>query len=172
MLWNWNTVDACFLSSQWHITSDAMFAGSCIGVVLLVVVLEMLRRATKEFDAYLVRRHAPRTKNAALRSGDSSGESTPRSKTGYGDPDAAVSAAAVARVFRPNILEQAVRAALHMLQFAVAYIIMLLAMYFNGYIIISIFVGAYVGFFAFQWGTLGCDPQGAGADGNPTVCCG
>jgi len=44
-----------------------------------------------------------------------------------------------------------VRALLHMAQFAIAYIIMLLAMYYNGYIIICIFIGAFFGAFIFQW---------------------
>ncbi|KAI1658071.1 hypothetical protein F4813DRAFT_357254 [Daldinia decipiens] len=42
-----------------------------------------------------------------------------------------------------------------MVQFAVAYFVMLLAMYYNGYIIISIFVGAYIGAFIFHWEYLG-----------------
>lgn len=31
--------------------------GTCVGVVILVVVLEVLRRATKEFDRWIIRRH-------------------------------------------------------------------------------------------------------------------
>ncbi|KAK3071352.1 Copper Transporter integral membrane protein that functions in high affinity copper transport [Teratosphaeriaceae sp. CCFEE 6253] len=54
-----------------------------------------------------------------------------------------------------TLLQQAVRTLLHMLQFAVAYLIMLLAMYYNGYVIISIFIGAYVGSFVFGWQSLG-----------------
>lgn len=57
MLWNWYTADACFLSSTWHITSRGMFAGSCIGVILLVLSLEFLRRLGKEYDRLLVRKH-------------------------------------------------------------------------------------------------------------------
>ena len=56
MLWNWYTVDACFISSTWHVRSRGAFAGSCIGVVLLVMSLEFLRRAQREFDRYLARR--------------------------------------------------------------------------------------------------------------------
>ncbi|KAI6328930.1 hypothetical protein MCOR07_004535 [Pyricularia oryzae] len=125
MLWNWHTIDACFISTEWRITSTAMFAGSCIGIVLLVVCLEGLRRSVKEFDRLLARRHAA-------------------------SPDAALP-------FRPSALQQGVRAALHTAQFAVAYFIMLLAMYYNGYFIICIFIGAYVGAMAFQWETFpGC----------------
>ena len=41
-----------------------------------------------------------------------------------------------------------------MLQFAVAYFVMLLAMYFNGYVIICIFIGAFLGAFLFSWEPL------------------
>lgn len=56
--------------------------------------------------------------------------------------------------YRPSPMEQLVRAFLHMLQFAVAYFIMLLAMYYNGYLIICIFIGAFLGSFVFSWEPL------------------
>jgi copper transporter 1 len=37
-----------------------------------------------------------------------------------------------------------------MLQFGLAYLIMLLAMYYNGFVIISIVVGAWLGAFVFE----------------------
>lgn len=53
--------------------------------------------------------------------------------------------------FRPNAIQQVVRATLHMVQFAVAYFVMLLAMYYNGYFIICIVIGAWLGAFVFSW---------------------
>lgn len=53
--------------------------------------------------------------------------------------------------YRPSPVEQVVRALLHMVQFAVAYFVMLLAMYYNGYIIICIFIGAFLGSLIFSW---------------------
>jgi hypothetical protein len=101
MLWNWYTVDSCFIASSWHITSKGMFAGSCIGVILLVMALEFLRRSVKEYDRYLIRTHMVAHADKA---------------TGSPVPVAG---------FRPNVFQQAVRAFLHMVQFAVAYFIML-----------------------------------------------
>lgn len=49
-MWSWDTIHACFLSSTWHIKSSGMFAGSCIGIVGLIMTLELLRRLTKEKD--------------------------------------------------------------------------------------------------------------------------
>lgn len=34
-----------------------MFAGSCIGVILLVMSLELLRRLGKEYDRYILRQY-------------------------------------------------------------------------------------------------------------------
>lgn len=61
--------------------------------------------------------------------------------------------------YRPSPMEQVIRALLHMLQFAVAYIIMLLAMYFNGYIIICIFIGAFLGSLIFSWEPVSLDKE-------------
>jgi copper transporter 1 len=165
MLWNWNVVDTCFISSSWHITSKGMFAGSLIGVILLVVLLEFLRRAGKEYDRYIVAQHTKSFPSAASSSSTSSGTSkTPGTTT-----LPARNVGAMTK-FRPSILQQAVRALLHMCQFAVAYFIMLLAMYYNGYMIICIFIGAYIGFFVFGWESLGAGQERM--EENVTVCCG
>ncbi|KAK0753723.1 Ctr copper transporter family-domain-containing protein [Schizothecium vesticola] len=55
MLFNWYTIDACFLSSSWQINSNGAFATTCIGVMLMVVMFEALRRLGKEFDDHLLR---------------------------------------------------------------------------------------------------------------------
>ena len=113
MLWNWNTIDSCFLASSWKITSTGVFAGSCIGVVLLVISLEMLRRGVKEYDRFLISNH--------IKSQASSG--FPKSMADEGG--AGPACATTANRYRPTILEQTIRALLHTLQFAVAYIVML-----------------------------------------------
>ena len=64
---------------------------------------------------------------------------------------------------RPTLPQQCVRAVLHMLQFGLAYFIMLLAMYYNGYIIICILLGALIGAFVFSWDLGESDAKG---------CCG
>jgi copper transporter 1 len=75
--------------------------------------------------------------------------------------------------FRPNVFQQAIRALLHTLQFAVAYFVMLLAMYYNGYIIICIFIGAYIGYFMFGYESFNVSQHGSDRmQENATVCCG
>lgn len=163
MMWNWYTIDACFISSQWHITSSGMFAGSCIGVILLVVVLEFLRRLSREYDRFIVRqaqRHQLALRSSTVSvSGNGSEDDTNPSKgsttiASRGISGTVASGLAGTSQFRPHVVQQMIRALLHMLQFAVAYFIMLLAMYYNGYIIICIFIGAYIGAFIFSWETI------------------
>lgn len=190
MLWNWYTIDSCklppltsplhssnakitgFLSSQWHNTSRGMFAGSCIGVICLVICLEFLRRVGREYDAFIVRRaHLRRQYLSATAStqgltratdadADASAENSQETTRGVqgaaskGAPQTICSAFEDKTPVRPTLIEQLVRALLHMLQFAVAYFVMLLAMYFNGYIIICIFIGAFLGSFIFSWEPL------------------
>lgn len=181
-----------------------MFAGSCIGVICLVLCLELLRRLGREYDSFIVRRArlrrlymsdsstAQSTSNVPLRSEENTrpasnccgGNAEPDAMLSGAEDDitpvpgspqngdskkqASVSAAVSANVtrvggvqrerqegmlapYRPSLVEHSVRSLLHMVQFAVAYIIMLLAMYFNGYIIICIFIGAFLGAFIFSW---------------------
>ncbi|KAI1418402.1 Ctr copper transporter family-domain-containing protein [Hypoxylon sp. FL1857] len=168
MLWNWYTVDSCFLSSSWHNTTTGMFAGSCIGVILLTMSLELLRRTIKEYDRYLIRKHTLNATSAppagaAAKNGDDKGAMASSTPINQGVVHSGG--------FRPTVLEQAIRALLHMVQFAVAYFIMLLAMYYNGYIIICIFIGAYIGAFIFHWEQLDGGRRATSASQEPTVCC-
>jgi solute carrier family 31 (copper transporter), member 1 len=146
-----------FISRTWHITSGGMFAGSCIGVILLVCSLELLRRLGKEYDRYLVRQFE---RQASQRSpSEMSDEPSDRAAAGPGGAKGFTASASRRtthkRTFKPNVLQQFTRALLHMLQFGVAYFIMLLAMYYNGYIIICILIGALLGSLVFNWETLG-----------------
>ncbi|PGG99355.1 hypothetical protein AJ79_08549 [Helicocarpus griseus UAMH5409] len=153
MLWNWNVMNACFISSTWRITSKGMFAGSCIGVVLLVMSLEFLRRAGHEFDKYIAGK--PHLCSGLL---------IPKSpNTGSVDPPPSLQKRAV----RPSLLQHTLRSLLHMVQFGVAYFVMLLAMYYNGYIIICILIGSFLGAFVFSWKS-----EEENDACKVTVCCG
>lgn len=133
MLWNWHTIDACFISSSWHVTSKGMFAGSCIGVILLGMCLELLRRGVKEYDNYLVRKSIQaRSNNAAATTvtsnegsneGNESGRASP--KSGPQTTAASAPTCSPAAAYRPAVWEQAIRALLHTAQFVVAYFLML-----------------------------------------------
>ncbi|KAK4126981.1 Ctr-domain-containing protein [Parathielavia appendiculata] len=191
MLWNWYTIDACFLSPSWHITSHGAFAATCIGVILMVVFLEALRRAGKEYDEHIQRDFAARVALLA------NGAAGPASATAGGAAAACPASVGGGRAeegapllpqtvtFRASPLQQFVRALIHAATFGLAYMVMLLAMYYNGYIIICILIGALLGKFLCDWmtrtvviGALGDSVvksgNGTAAAGieEPTVCCG
>ncbi|KAL2063562.1 hypothetical protein VTL71DRAFT_5367 [Oculimacula yallundae] len=165
MLWNWNTIDSCFISESWHIKSTSMFAGSCIGVIFLVMTLELLRRLSKEYDRHILNQYQ---RHVASMSTYITAQSP---KTSSPSDSCGPPAALPTPPFRANLFQQMVRATLHMFQFGVAYFIMLLAMYFNGYIIISIFIGAWIGAFIFSWETINFS-GGITAKEEATACCG
>ncbi|KAI1094024.1 Ctr-domain-containing protein [Rostrohypoxylon terebratum] len=166
MLWNWNTVDACFISASWHIKSKGMFAGSCIGVILLAMTLEGLRRSVKEYDRFLIRKNA----NGPVPVTQADTTKTEPTNATTSGASTSVTPATVAS-YRPKVWEQGIRALLHTAQFVVAYFLMLLAMYYNGYLIICIFIGAFIGAYIFQYEKLGGQEQTSAA-GEATVCCG
>ena len=155
MFWNWYTIDACFLFSGLHISSLPMFAAFCIGSFGLVILLELLRRLQRDYDRHIsqYQRHAVGDVNAESPEADNDDNRK------YDDPpNSAVPLllnwtrpVLTQHGYVPSAFQQTLRAGLYALQFAVAYIIMLLAMYYNGYVLVCIFVGAFVGFFAFAW---------------------
>ena len=133
-----------------------MFAGSCIGVVLLVMSLEFLRRLSAEYDKYIAGQSrffsfrapfnsVPKSNSAVVGEAPSPEEQVPHQHA---------SACAPRRSARPTLLQHIIRSLLHMVQFGVAYFIMLLAMYYNGYFIICILIGSFLGYFVFSWNTL------------------
>jgi copper transporter 1 len=193
MLWNWTTIDACFLASSWHVKSKGMFAVSCIGVAFLTMSLEALRRACREYDllvqrqwtAHAVAQSKARSQAPAVdRRSTSSLSSAEAERSNYVVGQQSIT-------LRATFLQQTIRAFLHAVTFGVAYIIMLLAMYFNGYIIISIVIGSGLGKFFCDWMQVtlplravndnrscqGAKPTNEKYDSGraidePTVCCG
>lgn len=128
----------------------------------------MLRRLGREYDALLLRQfHARAAEIAANRSKD---------PVCCDNNDANQSSAAKpALIFRASPLEQLIRSILHLTFFGLAYILMLLAMYYNGYIIISIIIGAGIGKFFCDWLVYKIDvPESTLVRGieEPTGCCG
>ncbi|GAA5836339.1 hypothetical protein JCM11251_001467 [Rhodosporidiobolus azoricus] len=153
MLWNWYTVDACFLSDQWHVRSAGGFAGTVIGVFFIVVALEGVRRLGREYDRSIRAAYFKRETLAlaALAKNASKVE------------------VAKASPFRPSVKEHLIRSTFYGVQFGTAYILMLLAMYFNGYIVLAIIFGGFVGYTLF-----GRDTAGGEVDDSPAArgeCC-
>lgn len=180
MLWNWYTIDSCFLAESWHVSSRGAFAASCIGTILLVMVLEMLRRLGREYDDWILR---------GFQAGAASLSDSPLNRHNGSIAKAGVeTTVAAARenrrivVFRASPLQQVIRSVIHAVSLGLAYIIMLLVMSYNGYIIICVIIGGGLGKFFCDWMTRrvpigGNDMDVFGQDNSagveePSMCCG
>lgn len=143
---------------------------------MLVVSLEFLRRLGKEYDALILRQFQ---RHVALQHALASSKREAEPVSCCAPPEEPEEAKPGLRTvtFRATPLQQLIRSVIHAVQFGLAYIIMLLAMYFNGYIIISIIIGSGIGKFVCDWMVtkvvVGLDENGV-AKGieEPTVCCG
>ncbi|KAI1390604.1 copper transport protein ctr4 [Hypoxylon trugodes] len=169
MTWNWNTVGTCFLAESWRVENEGGFAASCIGVFVLVICLEFLRRLGKEYDSFILRQFQ---QHVAAQARASKAEDSCCSDTPALGPQVVT--------FRAAPLQQLIRSVIHALAFGVAYILMLIAMAFNGYIIICIIIGAGVGKFLCDWmiakvvigGEGENQPKKAAGLEEASVCCG
>lgn len=180
MLWNWNTINTCLLSKSWHITSNGGFTGSCIGIFFVAVGLELVRRIQREFDRYIVRKYRVLMRaSPAFESPNSAGSVPPWSAMASSNnspltPTALMSlfvhpGIATPTGYVPSTVEQSIRAALYLAQFAGAYLIMLMAMSFNGYVIVCILAGAFVGHFWFAADSFVDMAAGAGNGSGPVM---
>ncbi|ORX41105.1 Ctr copper transporter family-domain-containing protein [Kockovaella imperatae] len=147
MLWNWYTVDTCFLSATWHNKTRAMFAGSVIGVFFLTIAIEFVRRLGREFDRRLV---------AAARVRASLGQSTSAPNSEDNLNKNLGSAEGTSFVYTPTWGHQVLRGLLYGSQFAAAFLVMLLGMYYNGYMLFAIFLGQTTGYIIFGRDTCTC----------------
>ncbi|PNP80095.1 hypothetical protein FNYG_06805 [Fusarium nygamai] len=208
MLWNWNTIGACFISEGWYISSTAIFALTCLGALGVAMLLEFVRRVSREWERHRFARdvgnprefypHIPGIELAPLQpaaaqavpaqavpaqpadasarsarsaAGQSAGAQhapaqsadaqsarsaqSAAAQSAGAQPVAARPASAIGpnnRVppFFPSRVEHAlIKSLLHILQVAIAYGLILMAVSFNGYVILCIGVGRYLGFFLF-----------------------
>lgn len=148
---NWDTIGTCFLAPSWYNSDIAKFAGSCIGIAFWVILTEYIRRCSREFDRYIVREATKKIQNADA--GKNSSDIERRGPLGFLTRGKSVLSGRI-RLY-PTVIQQSLRALLYAIQFTSAYLIMLIAMTYNGYVLLSIILGALVGYFFSTWDTLG-----------------
>lgn len=128
------------------------FAGSVLAVFVLVVIIELVRRLIREYDRKIARQAASLSGALELppspfRPSNSTAELLPSPATAsaryvrHVPPSLRLSLDTDGVPSRPTLAQQALRSTLYMIQFSATYILMLLAMSYNGYILIfGIFV--------------------------------
>ncbi|KAG7095829.1 hypothetical protein E1B28_006524 [Marasmius oreades] len=146
MLWNWYTVDACFISRNWHIRSVGAYAGMLVVLFCLVILVEGVRRLGRDYDRRIVtHQHAIALSSEPFVNKTSS----------------------TTIAIKPTYTQQAVRSLFHTVQFGAGYMFMLLAMYYNGGVILILFAGTYAGHFL-----IGRDTLGHAENPHKEACCG
>ncbi len=140
------------------------------------MLIETIRRFGREWDRYIVQTELQRRaqylaglraeRQQQIQAQAQSGDDVSTSSQAH---TAAATAAAFAPVaaayrapaprFRPTLLQQAIRSLLYAIQFTGAYLVMLIAMTFNGYLILCIVLGGLFGHFVSTWDALAFDLQ-------------
>lgn len=186
MLWNWYTIDSCFIARSWHVTSRGMFAGTCIGVFFWVVSYCWLHRFIVEYDNAIV---DFKTKKYQLNSNcccapEDGSNSSVDDKSGAGNMEHAAVDTQIAigtdfwtplmktfqhqwlfswinkkenleeKIIYPSALEHFSRSGLYLMEWTVSYLIMLMWMYYNGYLIITMILGYFFGQLLFNYTPL------------------
>ncbi|KAG8956209.1 hypothetical protein FRC04_004285 [Tulasnella sp. 424] len=154
MLWNWETVDTCVVFRSWHVYNMTQFVITCLIIVLIGVSFEWLRKVQKGYDAKLSR-------------GPVGGAGTKRSRS---PPPA--SRAGVPTSNRLALTPRLIRASLYGLIVFISFFIMLIFMTYNGYLVLSVVAGAFIGHFILNSELeVNDDPASGGAIGSNGMAC-
>ncbi|KAJ7680646.1 Ctr copper transporter family-domain-containing protein [Mycena polygramma] len=145
MLWNTQIIDTCIVFRSWHVSSKAMFVGSCIAIVALGVFYEYLRAFQKSLDTRI-----------ALSLVESGKGKRPASRSGRSSPDEDAGLLTGRRLFKiastgtpVPVLLRALRAGLYGATVFLSFFLMLVFMTYNAYLIFATVFGAALGHFIF-----------------------
>nr|XP_039269049.1 high affinity copper uptake protein 1-like [Styela clava] len=124
------------LFESWTINTAGGMVGACIGVIILAMMYEGLK----------VLRESLLNKTAALTKRTSN-------RTDYPNVDPLMDSTVLTRSGRSTIWSwwHLLQTFLHFLQVMISYALMLIFMTYNGYLAISILIGATLGYFVFGW---------------------
>ncbi|KAL4923810.1 low-affinity Cu transporter [Aspergillus undulatus] len=122
MLFTWSTKNLCIVFSGWRVNGALSLLGSLVVIVLLAAGYEGVRQVTRQYEVAHARRLS------------------------------AFSAAVVGGSDNRRAVEQRGKitmAALYAVQVFYSFFIMLLFMTYNGFVMLAVAVGAFVGYLAF-----------------------
>ncbi|KAK4156883.1 Ctr copper transporter family-domain-containing protein [Chaetomidium leptoderma] len=148
MLFTWDTSNLCIVFRQWHITSNLSLVVSLAAVVALCAGYEALREGIRRYEAMLSKRvdtaPLPRSPSPSPRHSeeDTATETAPFLALHAGQNRAQVTRRA-----------HVTKAALYGIQNFYAFMIMLIFMTYNGWVMIAVSVGAGLGYLVFGGNT-------------------
>ncbi|KAL5115314.1 copper transpport protein [Pleosporales sp. CAS-2024a] len=145
MLFTWDTTDLCIVFRGWRISGPGSLIVSLLAIVLLTAGYEAIREASRRYEAYAATKGERRNGDdlrgrgeAAIRRKDDLDESS--SLLGSGRNAGRTSEQQV----------KIVKGILYAVQVFYSFFIMLLFMTYNGWIMLAVAVGAFVGYVMFS----------------------
>nr|CAG8487422.1 11808_t:CDS:2 [Entrophospora candida] len=134
MLFNWDIEHLCVVFSWWHINSIPILILSCGIIILIGVIYEYTKYLSKNYDKKLYQeeyRSIPEDDNLV------SNEEESRSRGSRISTRASKS-------------QQVLRSLIYSIQTTLSLFIMLIFMTYNGFLIISVVLGAFIGSYIFS----------------------
>ncbi|KAF1912579.1 Ctr copper transporter family-domain-containing protein [Ampelomyces quisqualis] len=142
MLFTWDTTDLCIVFRGWRISGTGSLIASLLAIVLLTAGYEAVREASRRYEAY------------ATRVGERRAGGTESSETQDTPNNANESSSLLGpgRNVGKNSEQQMkiVKGILYAMQVFYSFFIMLLFMTYNGWIMLAVAVGAFVGYLLFS----------------------
>ncbi|KAI0470127.1 Ctr copper transporter family-domain-containing protein [Xylaria cf. heliscus] len=153
MLFTWDTTNLCIVFRQWHVTGRASLIFSLLAIVAICAGYEALREGTRKYELWLSNKEAAYNRyqdNAAATRDHEQGQDQVAETTPFlgierigGGGAGGTSESPVGQ--RARI----VKAVLYGVQNFYAFMIMLLFMTYNGYVMVAVAVGAGLGYYLF-----------------------
>ncbi|KAF2201463.1 Ctr copper transporter [Delitschia confertaspora ATCC 74209] len=138
MLFTWSTKGLCIVFSGWQITGTASLIFSLLAIVLMTAGYEAVREASRRYDEHT------RKLVEGRRGGDD---------LTNGVPEESSSLLGSGRISSSSANEQKfkiVKATLYAVQVFYSFFIMLLFMTYNGWVMLSVAIGAFIGYLLFS----------------------
>ncbi|PYH90892.1 Ctr copper transporter [Aspergillus ellipticus CBS 707.79] len=152
MLFTWSSKNLCIIFSQWRVTGTWSLLGSLIVIVLLTAGYEGIRQVTRRVEAAHAKRLSAYTTVATggIEIHDDSATANIPSSEALPVPNTS-SPLVVGRDSRRAVEQRGkiTLAALYAVQVFYSFFIMLLFMTYNGFVMLAVAVGAFVGYLAF-----------------------
>ncbi|KAI0099887.1 Ctr copper transporter family-domain-containing protein [Nemania sp. FL0031] len=158
MLFTWDTTNLCIVFRQWHVTGATSLVFSLLAIVAICAGYEALREATRKYELWLATKEASYSSRARhedrYQDNDNSnnveqGQEQAAETTPFLGIERIGSGAGTSSEAPIGQRARIVKAVLYGVQNFYAFMIMLLFMTYNGYVMIAVAVGAGLGYYLF-----------------------
>ncbi|KAI0482431.1 Ctr copper transporter family protein [Xylariaceae sp. FL0804] len=146
MLFTWDTTNLCIVFRSWRIDGPLSLAITLVAIVAITAGYEALREFTRWYDAQVARRQdiAPHDRR------HNDGEDDDDAEAYHTENTPLVAAGTGSSSHGPGQRARVIKAILYAINNFYAFMIMLLFMTYNGFVMIAVAVGAGVGYYI--WG--------------------